>query len=183
MVGVVSFLNFRTFLTIFVAGFTINFASAGLLVFFWIQILHLPYPIPLVGFTSKTLLFSIVIVVCWFQFPISWRRNSQFKQKAKHLLLAHIFIYIMDTERFFYLWLFHVVPQDFQWILAPMLVLLREINAMILTKICKNIGGNEDGSVELIITHLGIEKPSKIKERAYLQIHLSSFFFLGGMGG
>ena len=101
MMGVVSFLNFRTFLTIFVAGFTINFASAGLLVFFWIQILHLPYPIPLVGFTSKTLLFSIVIVVFWFQFPISWRRNSQFKQKAKYLLLAHIFIYIMDTERFF----------------------------------------------------------------------------------
>ena len=61
----------------------------------------------------------------------------------------------MDTERFFFLWIFHVVPLEFQWIIALFMPLSRELNAFCLTKLSNKIVGNRDGSAELIATNLG----------------------------
>ena len=141
-------LNLRIFLILLVVGFTVMVASACLCVFIWVRLLHLPYPIPLAGFVLKTVTMSSFIPVFWFQFPVNWRKNSHFCLRAKNLLLVNILIYIMDTERFFFLWIFHVVPLEFQWIIALFMPLSRELNAFCLTKLSKKIVGNRDGSAE-----------------------------------
>ena len=71
------------------------------------------------------------------------------------MLVANIFLFIMDVEYWIFLWLFDVVPMDCQWILAPILPLCREVNATLLNKICLKIVASKDESVELLVSNIG----------------------------
>ena len=121
----------------------------------WVQVLHHPYPIPLIGSTSAIVSIVVIIVVIWFKFPVSWRNNPGFVYRAKYLLLAQFFLIIMILEYTFFSWVFSAIPLNLQWIMSFILLISREIGAFLLKKICNKVLGHEDQSSELIATHLG----------------------------
>ena len=76
------------------------------------------------------------VVGIWFQFPPSWRSDTTFRKKVKFLLLAQMFILVMSLQYWVFSWIFYVVPLQYQWILAFILIFAREINNLVMAAIC-----------------------------------------------
>ena len=76
------------------------------------------------------------VVGIWFQFPPSWRSDTTFRKKVKFLLLAQMFILVMSLQYWVFSWTFYVVPLQYQWILAFILIFAREINNLVMAAIC-----------------------------------------------
>lgn len=151
-----SMLTMRTYATCYLAGSVGMMSFWCFLYLLWVPILHLPYPIPLVGALNAFAGVTAIIVAIWFKFPRSWRKDSTFRHRAKYLLVAQLFILVMSLEYWLFSWVFFAIPLDLQWILAILLPLTREIGALVLTKICEKIAGRKDESGELVATNLGL---------------------------
>ena len=151
-----SILTIKSFVACYLAG------SAGMITFWcllyllWVQILNLPYPIPLVGALNACAGVAAVIIAIWFRFPSTWRNSTSFRQRARFLLLAQLSILVVSLEYWIFSWVFFVLPYNFQWILAIFLPLAREIGIEVLTRISAKIAGRKDQSGELVATHLGL---------------------------
>ena len=77
------------------------------------------------------------IVGVWFQFPPSWRTDPTFRKKVKFLMLAHMFFLVMSLQYWVFSWIFYAVPLQYQWILAFILIIVRELNTLAMTAICE----------------------------------------------
>ena len=152
-----SMLTLRTYATCYLSGSVGMMSFWCLLYLFWVPVLGLPYPIPLVGAMNACAGVAAIIVAIWFKFPLSWRKDPSFRQRAKYLLVAQLFILVMSLEYWLFSWVFFALPLDLQWILAIVLPITREIGIIIiLTKICVKIAGGKDDSGELVATNLGL---------------------------
>ena len=78
-----------------------------------------------------------VVAAIWFQFPLAWRADPAFRTRAKFLLLAQMFILVMSLQYWAFSWTFFAVPLQYQWILAILLTLVRELNTLALAAICE----------------------------------------------
>ena len=78
-----------------------------------------------------------VVGAIWFQFPPSWRADTAFRKKVKFLLLAQMFILVMSLQYWAFSWTFYAMPLQYQWVLAILLTIAREINTLALTAICE----------------------------------------------
>ena len=77
------------------------------------------------------------VVGIWFQFPPSWRSDPTFRKKVKFLLLAQMFILVMSLQYWAFSWTFYAVPLQYQWVLAIILTIVRELNTLALAAICE----------------------------------------------
>ena len=77
------------------------------------------------------------IVCVWFQFPPSWRTDPTFRKKVKFLMLGHMFFLVMSLKYWVFSWIFYVVPLQYQWILAFILIITRELTNFALAAICE----------------------------------------------
>ena len=77
------------------------------------------------------------VVGIWFQFPSSWRSDTTFRKKVKFLLLAQMFILVMSLQYWAFSWTFYAVPLQYQWVLAIILTIVRELNTLALAAICE----------------------------------------------
>ena len=126
------------------------------LYFIWAHLLRLPYPIPWEGAFNAGAGVATIVAVIWFRFPKSWRKSSTFRNRAKYLISAQLFILVLSFEYWVFSWVFVEIPLDFQWIMALILPFSREIGAMALTKISTRIAGREDETGELLANYLAI---------------------------
>ena len=90
-----------------------------------------------------------VVGAIWFQFPPSWRADTTFHKKVKFLLLAQMFILVMSLQYWAFSWTFFAMPLQYQWILAILLTIAREINTLALTAICE-----KGASFNIVLYHL-----------------------------
>ena len=150
-----SILTLRTWAACYLAGSLAMMGFWCCLYVLWVPILHLPYPMPLVGAFNAVVGVATIIAVIWFKIPRSWRKNPTFLKRAQFLLLAQFFILIMCIEYWFFSWVFYAIPLDLQWIMSIVLPISREIGAHILTKICERVASRKDASAEIIAAHLG----------------------------
>ena len=77
------------------------------------------------------------VVGIWFQFPPSWRSDTTFRKKVKFLMLAHMFFLVMSLQYWVFSWIFYAVPLQYQWILAFILIIVRELNTLAMAAICE----------------------------------------------
>ena len=153
--GLENFLTVRAWLACYMAGSITMMSFWCCLYLLWVHVLHQPYPMPLIGVFNAIAGVFIIIVVIWFQFPVTWRQDQAFLYRAKYLLLAQFFILLMCVEYWFFSWVFYAIPLYLQWINSIILLVAREIGAHILNKICHKVLGQEDQSSEVIAAHLG----------------------------
>ena len=78
-----------------------------------------------------------VVGAIWFQFPPSWRADTAFRKKVKFLLLGQMFILVMSLQYWAFSWTFYAVPLQYQWVLAIILTIVRELNTLALAAICE----------------------------------------------
>ena len=129
-----NFLTVRTWLACYLAGSISLIVLWCCLYLLWVPVLQLPYPIPLIAVFAANAGNSIIILVIWFKFPVTWRQDPDFRHRAKYLLLALGFILMLNFEYWFYSWVFYALPVDLQFIMSFILPLSREIGAFALTK-------------------------------------------------
>ena len=151
-----SMLTMRTYATCYLSGSVGMMAFWCLLYLLWVHILGLPYPIPLVGAFNAIAGVTAIIVAIWFKFPRAWRKNADFRHRAKYLLVAQMFILVMSLEYWLFSWVFFVIPLNLQLVLAIVLPITREVGTIILAKICTRVAGRKDDSGELVATNLGM---------------------------
>ena len=151
-----SLLTWKTYFVCYFAGSVALISFWSLQYYVWVYILILPYPVPLIGVTTCIAGILAIIVQIWFKFPLSWRQDSSFKQRAKYLSVAQLFILVLNVEYAFYSWAFYAIPREYQWILAILVPLTREIGAMFLTEVCDKTAGRKDVTGELVAAHLGL---------------------------
>ena len=150
-----SMLTMRTYATCYLVGSVAMMSFWCLLYLLWVPLLGLPYPIPLVWALNAFAGVTAIIVAIWFKFPKSWRKNPIFRNRAKYLLVADLFLLILSVEYWVFSWVFFAMPSEYQWILAFVLPVTREIGCILLTKICTKVAGRKDESAELVSTNLG----------------------------
>ena len=88
--------------------------------------------------------FIIIVGVIWFCFSKYWRNSSTFCHRARYPISAKLFTPVLFSEYLLLSLAFVVLPLDFQWILAIILPLTREIGSLLLVKISTNIAGRND---------------------------------------
>ena len=52
-------------------------------------------------------------------------------------MLAHMFFLVMSLQYWVFSWIFYAVPLQYQWILAFILIILRELNNFAMAAICE----------------------------------------------
>ena len=52
-------------------------------------------------------------------------------------MLGHMFFLVMSLQYWVFSWIFYAVPLQYQWILAFILIILRELNNFAMAAICE----------------------------------------------
>ena len=79
----------------------------------------------------------------------------EYRKRAKYMILAHVYLIFLISEYNFFVWLFYVLPINFQWVMSIVLPAARELGAYFLTKILEKAAGKKDSSGEIIAAHQG----------------------------
>ena len=101
-----------------------------------------------------TLTFSLLCF--WFMIPTSVKTKEHktgFQRRYGFYILTQLFRYFAVLEYFFVAWLFVTVDSDYQWIIAILLTVLREINGRILTRICYKSAGFKSDAIKVTAIH------------------------------
>ena len=122
----------------------------------WVKMLHLVYPVPMIGAINSVIGVLSMVFTLWFCFPLSWRKLPRFRKRMKYLSFAQIFILLMSIEYWVLSWVFFVMPLDYQWILAFVLPFTREVGGTVLTRICIHTRSRQDHSHDIVSTNLAI---------------------------
>ena len=143
----------------------IMWLSAGIVTFiyfagayyFWSVFLGLHYPMPMMGYMYAFIMMVTLYTSLWNQFPAEWRQNDIFRRRlvsffvALLLNQACVFEYAIITK------LFILIPENYQWIAALFLPIIREINISIGLKWAKKASGQGSG-IRIILCYFCITK-------------------------
>ena len=102
-----------------------------------------PMPLNIHVCSVITLVFSLSFF--WFLIPSPLRtleNKKSFLKRYGYYVLAQIFRYFAVLEYLVVAWLFVTVDIDYQWTIAIVLPIMREMNGWILTRICYNSAGS-----------------------------------------
>ena len=92
-------------------------------------------------------------IASWFLCPLKWRRNEVIRRRLRYCILLFYVMSFIEISYKLIAELFIWVPQKHQWFLAIVLVLVREMNGWVLSKIVHQISGPDDISTDIIATH------------------------------
>ena len=114
---------------------------------FWTKVLHLNYPVPLIGALNSLVGFLSNIVALWFCFPKDWRNIPKIQHKLFYLTSSQLLVIFLSFEYWIFSWCFHIIPWSYQWTLGVILPITREIGGGLLTKISSKAGAKDSNLV------------------------------------
>ena len=119
----------------------------------WAVVGDLVWPMPFQGYLVGVCGWYVMTLTLWFQYPKEWRSDPPIRKK---ILFTVLFLNVMVFAELTYkgiLAIFHIIPNNVQWIMVFVLILVREWHSWILSFLGKKVSGNEDLSVEVIAIH------------------------------
>ena len=117
----------------------------------WTDILGFAHPIPLYGLVFGYILNCFSFVGLWFLFPRTWRKNVEFWRRFKFFICALITNLMILLVYTFYTNVFKIVPLQYQWAAALLLIPVKEFNVWLQTKVAmKAAGVDSSTSVKII---------------------------------
>lgn len=161
--------NWKSFLSMafIVSGSYFLWATLGYVI--WVTILKLNHPIPFNFFMCGTLSFCSLLALLWFHIPKTYRSDLNFKKKFRYYILVQV-------TTCSYAWfhvalglLFGAVSHTYQWILAVILPLIREIQQWGLTELCYKSTQCKDLSVTISVSHAVVAR-----QALFLAIQMAS---------
>ena len=117
------------------------------------KILNYNLPVPLHSNVSSIYLTPLAQLVIWYQFPKEWRKNKTFIRRFRFFIAAHWTQSLIFSEYTILGKLFIIIPEKYQWILAAVLPILREINTLVLPQLAYQSAGANDTSVTIAVAH------------------------------
>ena len=110
-------------------------------------------PMPLNIHVCGTLTLALVLSFFWMLIPATARQTDMFWKRYGYYVLAQIVRYIVILEYTFLTWLFITVDKTYQWPIAIILPILREINARIFTEVCYRSAGFQNIDIKITAVH------------------------------
>ena len=83
-----------------------------------VDLLHLPYPMPLIGLVNFVMGFVAEVAVLYLTIPRAWRRNPAFFRIILWLVATQLFLIVVFLLYFLLGFGFYIIPTDYQWTLA-----------------------------------------------------------------
>ena len=83
-----------------------------------VDLLQLPYPMPLIGLVNFVAGFVAEVAVLYLQIPRAWRRNPAFFRTLLWLVATQLFLIVVFLLYFLLGFGFYIIPADYQWTLA-----------------------------------------------------------------
>ena len=125
----------------------------GCLYLVWEDLLHLRYPVPLMGYIYLVIsIFGILIALC-FRFPLPWLKHQCFRKRLAWFCVAFFLAQIIYVEYAFLTKLLLSLPQHFLWIPALALPIVREANTWLQTKMFLKASDGDPSGVEIMCGH------------------------------
>ena len=98
----------------------------------WCVLLGLPYPPPHLGIPAAAGSAGAISFAIYFMFPADWRNDGAFLRRSIWLWLANMFFWILLLSYAIVLFLFNKVSEEYQPLLAILIVFIREIGMLLL---------------------------------------------------
>ena len=108
----------KTFLLMWMTGMVAMAITWTSLYYIWVHLLHLTYPMPLIGLFNFVAGFVAEVIVLYFQIPKSWRQNAGFFKTLLWLIATQLFLIVVFLIYFILGWGFYIIPRNYQWTLA-----------------------------------------------------------------
>ena len=108
----------KTFLLMWIIGMAAMAITWTSLYSLWVHLLHLEYPMPLIGLFNFAAGFVAEVIVLYFQIPKTWRQNPTFFQTLVWLIATQLFLIVVFLIYFVLGWGFYIIPSNYQWTLA-----------------------------------------------------------------
>ena len=115
--------------------------------------LNLRPPMPLNIHVCGTLTLALAMSFFWMLIPQPIRRTNMFWKRYAYYALSQIIRYLVILEYTFLTWLFVMVDKTYQWPIAILLPVLREINARIFTEVCYRSAGFQSTDIKITAVH------------------------------
>jgi hypothetical protein len=110
-------------------------------------------PMPLNIHVCGTFTLIVVLSFFWLLIPAPIRLSKDFRKRYGFYILAQLFRYVAVLEYFVLAWLFVTLDEDYQWVIAIILPVIREFNAWILMKICYKSAGTRNDAIKITSIH------------------------------
>ena len=171
----------RMILSIFLAGMLTSALLNCISYAVWSKYLLYPYPMPFQGYLVGNVSWSAMIVTSWFMCPLKWRENILVRKRLRYCILLFYVMSFIEISYKIFAELFVWIPKKYQWSLAILLLLARETNAWVLTKIIHKISGFDDISTDIIATHFAAARHALFIALVIgsLATNETSYFLLG----
>lgn len=125
----------------------------GCLYLVWEKLVHLKYPVPLMGYAYLvTSIFVIIIALC-FRFPLVMLKDKSFRKRLLWFSLAFFLAQLLYVEYGFLTKLLLMLPKEYIWIPAIFLPIVREINSWFQTKMYLKASYGDPSKVEIFCGH------------------------------
>ena len=118
--------------------------------------LDLSPPMPLNIHVCGILTLSFALSFLWFLIPAPLRtaeNKKSFRKRYGYFILVQVYRFFAVMEYFVIAWLFVTVYLDYQWIIAILLPLLREMNGWIFARICYKSAGFKSDAITITAHH------------------------------
>ena len=109
---------------------------------------------PFAGYMPSYAASLAAIYSCWFLFPREWRKNKKFSTRLRWASVAVVLsFFIFATAYVGLALLFLVIPADYQWAMALILPVVREIFTFAVDFAAVRAAGHEYTSVKISAEH------------------------------
>merc|ERR1712020_280360 len=115
--------------------------------------MHCPYPMPFQGMLVAIGTLVTVYIHLWFQFPTALRKNENFRERMKYTFKSLLISATILIQYQLIVVLFLKISQQFQWMLALLLPVVRELNLAMMLRLTKTASQCKSWRVECSVTH------------------------------
>ena len=143
----------KPLLFVYISGATVTILLSCLLYIIWVFAVDSIYPMPFQGYLVGFFTWHLMTISLWFQIPSTWRKNYLVRKRFKFAILLLFVISATEVAYKIVRKIFLVIPNDYQWSLFIVLIIIRELHAKILSSLGRKIAEFDDWCIEIIATH------------------------------
>ena len=119
----------------------------------WTAVLGLRAPMPLNIHVCGITTLVVVMVAFWFLFPMEIRSSKDFSKRYCYYFSSQLFRNMCVWEYFFLGRLFVIIDPRYQWTLAIIMQIVKEVNGRILTYLCYKAASCRNSFIRITCLH------------------------------
>lgn len=120
----------------------------------WVHGLSYQNPVPFNGYIIYLNSIIFILLTLWFNSPRKWRQNENFQQRYRRFVFGGIYSTQTLINYAVITGVLQNIPEDYQWVAAFFLPLVRELNSWIILKL---FAGSADGDFDSTKLYLTID--------------------------